>query len=54
MTKWVVAKWKYYQLPWVASCTHIWTSPETACSCRMEFKTWEEAFDYAFEQASRG
>lgn len=49
MTKFEV--FKVGGIGWVASCTHVWTSAIAVCSCKHEFKTWQEAFDYAFKAA---
>ena len=44
--KWVVEKWKYYQLPWVA-----YRVESGLMRHRQGFATWQEAFDYAFNRA---
>ena len=53
--KWIVEKWKYYHRPWVASrpCEGGVSCIEGfGCKCLfMDFETWQEAFDYAFNRA---
>ena len=53
--KWIVEKWKYYHLPWVASRTcegGVSCIEGFGCKCLfMDFETWQEAFDYAFNRA---